>query len=341
MASTIQKEVRDRSCFLCVDMGTTNTRVWLIHGDRVIARARAGTGVRDTARDGSATRIRRTLRELITEVLANAAPIDSHGKPSYIVAAGMITSALGLCEVPHVGAPAGAAELGREIRRCQFDDVSNLPVFLVPGVRCGVSDASRADIDQCDVMRGEETLCMGLIHLGLASLPSVVLNLGSHWKAISLDEKGRVSSSVTSLSGELIHAAQTQTVLACAVPDERPVSIDPAWCESGMDEQRRAGLSRALFSVRLLELNHQGTPDQRLSFLIGTFVASDLDSLSKRGVLMPGASVLLAGGGAVAEAWCLGLAQDSMKGLKLADADLEAALFAGLRTVIEASKGCP
>lgn len=337
MAPTVEKESLERSCFMCVDMGTTNTRVWLICGDRVVSQERAGVGVRDTARDGSATLIRQTLRDLIGEVRERGAQIDSQAKPSHIVAAGMITSALGLCEVPHVMAPAGVADLGREIRRCQFDDVCDLPMLLVPGVRCGVLGTTLADIDQSDVMRGEETLCMGLISLGLAPLPSVVINLGSHWKAIGLDEKGRVSSSVTSLAGELIHAAQTQTVLASTVSGEKPVSIDPSWCEAGMNEQRRAGLSRALFSVRLLDLNQQGNPHQRLSFLIGTFVASDLDSLSRRGVLVPGTSVLLAGGGAVADAWCLGLAQNSSKGVKLADSDLEIALFAGLRSVMEAS----
>ena len=54
---------------------------------------------------------------------------------------------------------------------------------------------------------------MGLVANGLAPLPGVVLNLGSHWKAISLDENGRIVSSVTSLSGEMIHAVQTTTIL--------------------------------------------------------------------------------------------------------------------------------
>jgi 2-keto-3-deoxy-galactonokinase len=42
--------------FICIDTGTTNTRVWLTAGGRVLAQARAGVGVRDTARDGSPTR---------------------------------------------------------------------------------------------------------------------------------------------------------------------------------------------------------------------------------------------------------------------------------------------
>ena len=41
------------SCVVCVDMGTTNTRVWLVHGHEVVARAQSNVGVRDTARDGT------------------------------------------------------------------------------------------------------------------------------------------------------------------------------------------------------------------------------------------------------------------------------------------------
>jgi 2-keto-3-deoxy-galactonokinase len=36
---------------LCVDVGTTNTRVWLTQGAEVLVRHEAPVGARDTARD--------------------------------------------------------------------------------------------------------------------------------------------------------------------------------------------------------------------------------------------------------------------------------------------------
>ncbi len=58
--------------------------------------------------------------------------------------------------------------------------------------------------------------------LGLAaSRPGqalTVLNLGSHWKAIQVSESGQITRSWTTLSGELLHAIMTQTILASAVP---------------------------------------------------------------------------------------------------------------------------
>src|SRR5215510_13518442 len=97
----------DDLCTVCIDTGTTNTRVWLVCGDRIMARASAMVGVRDTARDGSPERLHATLRDLIAEVIAH-----SEGREvAFVAAAGMITSALGLIDVPHITAPAGSAEL--------------------------------------------------------------------------------------------------------------------------------------------------------------------------------------------------------------------------------------
>jgi 2-dehydro-3-deoxygalactonokinase len=325
-------------CAVCVDMGTTNTRVWMVQGAEILARAQTGVGVRDTARDGSPDRMRAALRELIEDVRGQAERSGRQSNPSLVAAAGMITSPLGLAEVPHISAPAGTAELAVAVKRCHFPDVTDLPFLLVPGVRCGARTASLEAVGQCDVMRGEETLCLGLVSLGAARPPATILNLGSHWKAIQLDDQGRISASVTSLSGELIHAAQTQTILASAVPHSRPVGIDAIWCQAGMCEQRRSGLARALFCVRLLELNGQSTPAERLAFLIGAFIAADLDALVKRGVFETGSRVLIAGGGVVAEAWQKALQTISITAALLTDAEIEAGLLAGLRRVVEAMK---
>lgn len=320
--------LENANCAVYVDTGTTNTRVWLMRGDEVVARATSQVGVRDTARDGSAVRLRAGLRETIAEVCA-----QTDARPACVIAAGMITSSLGLAEVPHVAAPAGIAELAKATERHQFDEVTKLPVYLVPGVRTGTGQYDLRTVGNADLMRGEETLCAGLILRGTIKPPATVLNLGSHWKAIQIDAEGRVASSITSLSGELIHTTQTQTILASAVPHERPAEIDFAWCEAGMREQRRSGLARALFCVRLLEQSRQGTPDERLAFLIGTFIASDLDAMRVRGALARTVSIV--GSGALAEAWQRALAAASIQAVTLDAAESECALLAGLRGVLE------
>jgi 2-dehydro-3-deoxygalactonokinase len=243
----------------------------------------------------------------------------------------MITSSLGLAEVPHVIAPAGIDELAANIRRCDFPDITPLPVLLVPGVRTGAQVTDINNVESSDLMRGEETMCIGMVAAGLAPNPSTVINLGSHWKVIRIDAGGRVAGSVTSLTGEMIHTTQTQTILATAVPHTRPGFLDPEWVAAGMSEQRKSGLARALFCVRLLEQGRQSTPEERLAFLIGAFVASDLDALiARKAVVDP---VIITGGGAIAEAWSEGLKKFSVNATIILSEELERALLKGLQIV--------
>src|SRR5215470_896671 len=325
------------TCLVCVDAGTTNMRVWFTAGDRVIARARAGVGVRDTARDGSSERLRAALRELIDRVRNDARDQgfaqSPECAPECVIAAGMITSPIGLAEVPHVPTPAGLEELAAATRQYSFPEITDLPILLIPGARSGPRRCDQETVGTTDVMRGEETLLIGLHALGLISPRSTLLNLGSHWKVIEFDARARIASSVTSMTGELIHTAQTQTILADSVPQARPSVIDQTWLEAGMREQRRSGLARALFCVRLLEQGSDGSAEQRLSFLIGAFLASDMDAMVSRGSFDSAGKVVIAGGGVIAEAWRGALTQNSMPGIALNDSEVENALLTGFRRI--------
>ena len=313
-------------CAVYVDTGTTNSRVWLMRGDEILAKADAHVGVRDTAKDGSSARWRPALRELTENVRAK-----SEVAPVCVAAAGMITSSLGLAEVSHLTAPAGIVELAAATRSHNFPDVTDLPVFLVPGVKSGQMPCELPTVAEADLMRGEETLCAGLVMTGSAKASATILNLGSHWKAIRLDTEGRISACITSLAGGLVYAAHTQANLASAVPLERVSALNFDWLEAGMRQQRQSGLSRALFCVRLLEQSKQGSAEDRLSFLTGAFIADDLDGLSARGSLSD--SVVIVGSGALAEAWRHALAQTEIQSQIITGEQSERALLAGLRHI--------
>jgi 2-dehydro-3-deoxygalactonokinase len=313
---------------VCVDTGTTNTRVWLTAGERLVARREVPVGARDTARDGQNGRLRAALREALEDLL-RARPSDVPA-PRLIAAAGMITSPQGLLEVPHVSAPAGVAALAAAGRHQRFPEIADLPFFLVPGVRT-IANGTVAE----DVMRGEETLCLGLLRMGLLPAGGALLNLGSHWKLVRTDEAGRIARSVTSLAGEMIQAVRTQTILASALPKGPLVEADLDAVAEGMRETRRSGLPRALFRVRLLELAGQSSPTGRLSFATGAFIATDLDGLRASGALPDGIPLTISGGEKVGGAWEAALSREGHPTRSLTAAEVEAGFLAGLRAVTE------
>jgi 2-dehydro-3-deoxygalactonokinase len=321
-------------CAIYVDMGTTNTRVWLTRGDEVLARACKAVGVRASAHDGSRARIRGALKELISTVQGQTNDVSNSNLPVCVAAAGMISSPLGLAELPHLPTPAGPRELSVATRRFQFPDICPLPFLLIPGVRSGPAITDFQSLGRVDVMRGEETLCAGLHASGLVTVPGVVLTLGSHWKAIQLDAEGRIDSSITSLSGELIYAVQTQTILASSVGRDWPARPAPDWMDAGMQEQRRSGLSRTLFCVRLMELGDEGTAKERFSYLLGAFIASDLDALARCGILTGDIQVTISGREVIAEAWAAALTRMSISAKVLTEAETEKAFLSGLRCIL-------
>lgn len=322
----------DAETLVCVDTGTTNTRVWLLHGDRIVARREAPVGARDTARDGHSGRFKDALRVALNAVLSERP--DDVPTPRFIVAAGMITSAQGLVEVPHVLAPAGAEQLAAAARESILPQVSYIPFLFIPGVRTVERPGAPTRTGAADVMRGEETLSVGLLGQGLLAPGGSLLNLGSHWKLIRTDAAARIAWSVTSLSGEMIQAVRGQTVLASALPEGPLEEPDRAALAEGMEEARRSGLPRALFCVRLMELDGRSSPTARLSFLVGAFIGAELDGLRATGALEGSASVVVAGGDKVGGAWATTLEQSGYAVRSLSADEVEGAFLTGLRTLV-------
>jgi 2-dehydro-3-deoxygalactonokinase len=323
--------ISSRSTIL-IDGGTTNTRAWLLSGEKQVAALSADIGVRDTARDGNRERFDAGVTGLISALVDVAASADLP-RPQRIVAAGMITSGLGLAEVPHVAAPAGVQELVAGSLRIAYPGITDLEVLLVPGVRTGPPHCSLLEIGTADVMRGEETLCVGLVNLSYLAPRDTLLNLGSHWKAVTIDDEGRVAGSRTSMTGELIHTAQADTILAAAVSQGRPAVIDSDWFERGMAESRRSGIGRALFCVRLLEQRSDGTPEERLAFLLGAYVAADLEPLVLGAHRGRGGRVAISGGGPLAPRIAQVIAGHGIEVELLSPTEVEEGMIAGLNCV--------
>jgi 2-dehydro-3-deoxygalactonokinase len=313
---------------------TTNTSVWLVRGDQVVAEARSSVGARDTARDGSPQRLEAALQGLVAGVRREGEALPVPCRPMVVVAAGMLTSSLGLRAVEHVAAPAGVDELAARVERHTFPSVTDLPVVLVPGVRSGPPRCERDAVGSTDVIRGEETTALGLHLLGWLPVGGIVLSLGSHWKAIHVDRDGRITSSVTSLGGELIDVVTSQTVLAGSLPRQWPAAFDRAWVDEGVHETQRSGFARALFCVRLLEQRVTSTPDERLAYLIGASIGSVMDTLLARRSFRAGTRVLVTGNAALAHAFAAQLQGTSVDAVPVSETQVAQAVRTGMLQVL-------
>lgn len=290
-----------------------------MHDGKILERRHAAVGVRDSALAGSTLPIRVALRGLL-------APLASRGQAEGVIAAGMITSSLGLANIPHVYAPASSHDLARAAVTIDAPDVTPLPVTLIPGVR---TPGAEMDGITEDVMRGEETLCLGLATIGAIRTGSAVLNAGSHWKLISIDEDGRIAWSRTSLGGEVVHAVQAGTLLKASLPTGPLVAIERDWLERGAAASSRDGLLRALFAVRLLDQRGGSTPEERFSWLVGACIGDDMRALLRSDAIRAGMRVAVSGPGAIPAAWCHLLQASGCSATPLDPPVVEQALVAG------------
>jgi 2-dehydro-3-deoxygalactonokinase len=319
---------------LCVDMGTTRTRAWLTRRDEVLANLVGDFGVRNVSAGESRDWLRLKLIRLLNGVLESASKLGVSEKPVAVIAAGMITSDQGLREVPHLQAPVGLSDLATQLHMEQISlsDTMSLPLFLVPGVRSGHLADSIEGAMNSDLMRGEETLCVGLIANGLMRPGTVLFNLGSHWKCIWTDNEGRIIRSRTSLTGEMIHVVQTNTLIAASLPQQPPRTLDSSWVDYGFTETARSGLSRALFCVRLLHLRKQGTEEQRLSFVYGAFLQTEIAHL-KTTIDEGTPSIMLAGSPCVANMWRVYASNAGFSSRVLLEREIESAYLRGLAQI--------
>ncbi len=140
----------------------------------------ARVGAKDVALAGDARPIAEGLRALVTTMRARH-DLD----PRAVVCSGMITSNVGLVEVPHTTAPIALGELARRLVRHDVASVTDLPMYFVPGIKTVAAHAGWATLPSFDVMRGEEVEVAGLLSTLDLEPPLAFLSCGSRtrWAA--------------------------------------------------------------------------------------------------------------------------------------------------------------
>jgi 2-dehydro-3-deoxygalactonokinase len=280
---------------LTIDSGTSNTRVKLWQDGRLLSKSFAEAGVRDTVITGSRQKLQMGVRQAILGAVEKAG-IELHAV-NLILASGMITSNVGLCEVPHVLAPAGMQELARGMVMSHMEAVVEQPIWFVPGIKNNVPKIDLTTYEAMDIMRGEEAETFGLIEQLQLRGPAIFVLPGSHSKFISLDAGNRVTACLTTLAGELLDTITGHTILAGALGKSFAQEFDEPILLEGARCSRRVGLGRACFSVRILDLFSSTTSNQRANFLLGAVLATDIMALKNSSALQwtPDTPVVITG----------------------------------------------
>lgn len=270
---------------ILIDSGTTNSRLRLYDrtSSKVLDSEKVRVGVRDTAISGNNHNLKAQLSEGITTLLSRnqLAPSDI----GYIAASGMITSNLGIYEIPHVASPAGMDDFARCSKVIRLEEFLDIPCIFIPGMKNAVKlDAADADdvlsmINDFDVMRGEEVESFGLLKQFDVTGKGMMVLPGSHTKFVAVDEKKDLLYCLSTLGGETLHAIQKETILSSSLGANLVKVVDKDMLKLGFEAAKKHGLTRAFYHIRLLDLFADLDANQRANYFVGSVIYNDLQAL--------------------------------------------------------------
>ncbi len=177
-----------------------------------------------------------------------------------LVLSGMASSSIGLRELPYADTPFPLT--GATLPVIRIEGVLPREVVLLSGVRA-----------EEDVMRGEETIVMGLeLGEGLYVLP------GTHSKHVEVHD-GAIQGFRTYLTGELFALLREQSVLRTSL--EVAEGPDEAFREA-VQRARETELLHELFTPRARTLLKGTSPRENGQRLLGTLIGHELATLPPR-----------------------------------------------------------
>jgi len=274
--------------FAVIDCGTTNSRVYLLNKNKqMIAKGNRKVGVRDTALTGSRETLKVGLKELVEKTIFSAGL--SIKDISFAITSGMITSEIGLLEIPHLCAPASIDDLAANIKVVQDPKVLSLdiPLYFIRGVKnYFLENITYKDIRKIDFMRGEETQVAGLLATYPdLKLPAILVVLSSHTKYIHINKDKQICVSLTTLSGQIYEAIKKETSIGKSIQEDKNQGIDEFLNEDiidiAYDSTKNAGFLRTLMMPRFMEVLLETSWFERELFLNTAIATEDLIVLNE------------------------------------------------------------
>lgn len=282
---------------ITIDGGTTNTRAVLWNGRAEhLHIVKSQVGVKNTAESGTNSGLKQSVKQLIEDLL-------EWGNLTYqniagIYACGMLTSNVGLVEVPHLTAPAGEEDFVKHVKTVVLDEICPLPIHFIPGLKNMGGEIHLGNLESMDIMRGEETETLALLDRYPAEEGRLIVLPGSHTKFVTVNKKGQLTGCLTSLAGELIEVMTRHTILADAVDRQfAPAAFDREMLIAGCRNTWSTGLTRTAFLTRIVSQFVSSDPVKGASFLLGAVLAEDVTAVktSRALEINPDMKVVIAG----------------------------------------------
>lgn len=266
---------------ITVDGGTSNTRtyLWTANGQILTQRSQA-IGAKTSAINGSNQAWEKAIHNMIESMLTECAVSDNAVQGVYM--SGMLTSDLGILEVPHLTAPVSMKNYQEHLVRVHLPEVFSKEIVLIPGIKNTLSNPESLDsLRTFDIMRGEETETYALIEQYGSDQNTIYILPGSHNKYVFIDENCTVLATSTTLSGELLNSIVNDTIVASSVDHGFPSMehYNLEMIQYGCEMHRKEGFGRALFLTRLFDRFGSQSKYNLQNYVLGIVLESDLTAL--------------------------------------------------------------
>ena len=248
--------------YITIDGGTTNTRFSYVENGKILEtiKVKCGSNPKESS----------MLYDVCKANIANLT--QKYGTPLCIIGCGMITSEYGLKNIPHIIAPAGVSDFHDGMEKIYIDSISNLPIYLIPGLKIGGDDFLKVNI-----MRGEETEIIGLCET--LNSDTIYVLPGSHSKLIQINDNGKICYIRSFMTGEMRASLSQYTILSGSLDSDE--TINEEYLKLGFEFTKTNGINESLLKVRTMDILFHKTKSKIYSFFMGCILEAEVSEIIK------------------------------------------------------------
>ncbi|CAN5622693.1 2-dehydro-3-deoxygalactonokinase [soil metagenome] len=264
---------------LSCDWGTSSFRLKLValHDQKVLAEVTSQEGIASVYNRWVATQTNIETKRLTffqeflkknLYILEKKASVSLRLIP--ILISGMASSSIGMKELAYADLPFHINGSGAIIEKIEKNEYFLHDIFIISGVR-----------NEHDVMRGEETQMVGLIHHFIDETEdedTLSIFPGTHSKHIKV-KNSKIAGFKTFMTGEIFSLMSGQSILKDTIEKPKEFTIgesEMAGFKLGVKSAFNSDLLSSLFSVRVNQLFKKLNKLQNYYYLSGLLIGTEL-----------------------------------------------------------------